>query len=178
MANIIYIATSLDGYIARKDGNIDWLMELPNPDKSDYGFSDFMKRIDGLIMGRNTFNLVLKFGQWPYTKPVFVLSKTMKEIPDEMKSKAERVRGNLNTIVERLNKKGFENLYIDGGKTIQSFLKQDLIDEIIITRIPIILGSGIPLFGEMDLELRFEHVQTEVLNNALVKSRYLRKMDK
>jgi len=178
MANIIYIATSLDGYIARKDGNIDWLMELPNPDKSDYGFSDFMKRIDGLIMGRNTFNLVLKFGQWPYTKPVFVLSKTMKEIPDEMKSKAEPVRGNLNTIVERLNKKGFENLYIDGGKTIQSFLKQDLIDEIIITRIPIILGSGIPLFGEMDLELRFEHVQTEVLNNALVKSRYLRKMDK
>jgi len=178
MANIVYIATSLDGYIARKDGNIDWLMEIPNPDNSDYGFSDFMKKIDASIMGRNTFELVLKFGQWPYTKPVFVLSKTMKEIPGDIRNKAELIQGKLNTIVEGLKDRGFENLYIDGGKTIQSFLKKDMIDEIIITRIPIILGSGIPLFEEMDLELRFEHVQTEVLNKALVKSRYLRKKDK
>jgi dihydrofolate reductase len=177
MANIVYIATSLDGYIARKDGNIDWLVELPNPDKNDYGFSDFMKRIDGLVMGRNTFEMVLKFGQWPYAKPVFVLSKTLKEIPGDLKNKVELAQGNLNKILGELKERGFENLYIDGGKTIQSFLKQDLIDEIIITRIPIILGFGIPLFGEMDLELRFEHVQTEVLNKALVKSRYLRKKD-
>lgn len=175
MANIVYIATSLDGYIARKDGNIDWLMETPNPDNSDYGFSDFMKRVDALIMGRNTFELVLKFGQWPYTKPVFVLSETMKEIPEDLMEKAELIQGELSTIVGELKKRGFENLYIDGGKTIQSFLKQGMIDEIIITRIPIVLGSGIPLFKEMDLELRFEHVQTEILNRALVKSRYIRK---
>ena len=178
MANIVYIATSLDGFIARKDGSIDWLMEIPNPDNSDYGFSDFMKRIDGLIMGRNTFELVLKFGQWPYTKPVFVLSRKMKEIPDHLRYKAELIQGKLNTIIEVLKEREFENLYIDGGKTIQSFLKQDMIDEIIITRIPIILGSGIPLFKEMDFELRFEHIQTEVLNKALVKSRYIRKEDR
>ncbi len=178
MANIVYIATSLDGYIARKDGNIDWLMELPNPDNSDYGFSDFMKRIDGLIMGRNTFELVLKFGQWPYIKPVFVLSGTMNELPADVRKKAELIHGEPNIVVNELKDRGFENLYIDGGKTIQSFLKQDLIDEIIITRIPIILGSGIPLFEKMDLELRFEHVQTEVLNKAMVKSSYLRKKDK
>lgn len=177
MANIVYIATSLDGYIARKDGNVDWLMEIPNPDNSDYGFSDFMKRIDGLIMGRNTFELVLQFGEWPYTKPVFVLSKTMKKIPDKYKAQAELIKGNLKTIVEELISKGFNNLYIDGGKTIQSFLKQDMIDELIITRIPIILGSGIPLFEEMDSEFKLEHIETEILKNALVKSRYLRKKD-
>ena len=178
MANIVYIATSLDGYIARKDGNIDWLMEIPNPDNSDYGFSDFMKRIDGLIMGRNTFELVLKFGKWPYTRPVFVLSNTMKEVPGHLGNKVKIISGKLNTIIEELRDQGFENLYIDGGKAIQSFLRKDMIDEIIITRIPVILGAGIPLFEEMDLELRFDHIQTEVLNKALVKSRYLRKKDK
>ena len=177
MANIVYIATSLDGFIARNDGNVDWLMEIPNPDNSDYGFSDFMNRIDGLIMGRNTFELVLQFGEWPYTKPVFVLSKTMKKIPGKYKAQAELINGNLKTIVKELNSRGYNNLYIDGGKTIQSFLKQDMIDELIITRIPIILGSGIPLFEEMDSELKMDHVKTEILNNTLVKSRYLRKRD-
>ena len=74
MANIVYIATSLDGYIARKDGSIDWLTDIPNPEGSDFGFSAFMERIDGIIMGRGTFETVLSFGQWPYSKPVFVLS--------------------------------------------------------------------------------------------------------
>jgi len=175
MSNTVYIATSLDGYIARKDGNIDWLMEIPNPDNDDYGFSSFMERIDGIIMGRNTFEVVLSFGEWPYSKPVFVLSNTLKTIPIECTGKAEIIKGTLKTITESLNKKGFKNLYIDGGKTIQSFLKENLIDEIIITRIPIILGSGIPLFVEMDIEIRFEHVNTEILNDHLVKSSYVRK---
>ena len=175
MANTVYIATSLDGYIARKDGNIDWLMEVPNPDNSDYGFSTFMKRIDGIIMGRKTFELVLDFGGWPYSKPVFILSNSMTNIPEDLKEKAKIVKGELKEIMSSLNKKGFKNLYIDGGKTIQSFLNENLIDELIITRIPIILGSGIPLFDKMDLEIRFEHVQTEIFNNALVKSRYIKK---
>ena len=177
MANIVYIATSLDGFIARKNGNVDWLTEIPNPGKSDFGFSDFMQRIDGIIMGRNTFELVLSFDQWPYTKPVFVLSKKMKEIPEKLRAKAEIIQGDLQAITKTLKSKGFTNLYIDGGKTIQGFLKQDLIDELIITRIPIILGSGIPLFAEMDSELKLEHVETDIINNALVKSKYLKKKD-
>jgi len=175
MSNIVYIATSLDGYIARKDGNVDWLMEIPNPEKSDFGFSDFMQRVDAIIMGRNTFDLVLNFGKWPYTKPVFILSKSIKEIPDKLRGKAELIQGNLENIIETLKSKGFENLYIDGGKTIQSFLNQGLIDELIITRIPIILGSGIPLFIEMDSDLKLEHIETEIINNSLVKSRYVKK---
>ena len=176
MANTVYIATSLDGFIARKDGSIDWLMDIPNPGNSDYGFAAFMERIDGIIMGRNTFETVLSFGQWPYAKPVYVLSSTLKEVPPELRDKAEVVQGDLQGIIDSLNSKGISHLYIDGGKTIQSFLKMDLIDELIITRIPILLGSGIPLFVDMDRELKFELTHTEILNKDLVKSTYSRKV--
>ena len=177
MANTVYIATSLDGYIAREDGTIDWLMELPNPNNSDYGFSVFLERIDGIIMGRKSFETVLGFKEWPYTKPVpvFVLSNSLNELPGKLPVKVEIVNGELKRIIELLKDKGINDLYIDGGKTIQSFLKEDLIDEMIITRIPILLGSGIPLFDKNNLEIKFEHVGTEVYNNMLVRSKYLRK---
>jgi len=174
MANIVYIAQSLDGFIARKDGNLDWLMEIPNPEESDYGFSDFINRVDGIIMGRNTFEAVVSFNEWPYTKPVFVLSNSLKKIPSSFKDKAEIINGSLKDILSKLHEKGLKNLYIDGGRTIQSFLKENLIDEFIITTIPIILGSGIPLFADMDIEIKLKHVETEVLNNSLVKNRYLK----
>lgn len=174
MPNIVYIATSLDGYIARKDGNLDWLMESPNPENSDYGFSAFMDRIDGILMGRSTFETVIGFDRWPYTKPVFVLSSSIKEMPAGYKDKASLVKGDLLDIIKSLGKKGIENIYVDGGKTIQSFLEQDLIDELIITRVPILLGSGIPLFGDMKKEIKFRLVDTEILNEDLVKSTYVR----
>lgn len=175
MSNIVYIASSLDGYIARKDGNIDWLMEYPNPDNSDFGFSAFMERIDGILMGRVTFETVLSFGQWPYTKPVFVLSNTLKELPHEYSNIAEVVHGDLPGIIDSLNSKGIKHLYIDGGKTIHSFLELDLIDELIITRTPILLGSGIPLFANMEREIRFELTSTEILTKDMVKSTYTKK---
>ncbi|MEJ0105896.1 MAG: dihydrofolate reductase family protein [Bacteroidota bacterium] len=175
MSNIVYIATSIDGYIALEDESIDWLIDLPNPDKSDYGFSEFMKRIDGIILGRKTYETVLTFNDWPYTKPVFVLSNSLKELPGKFSGKGEIVHGELKKIIESLAERGMNNFYIDGGKTIQGFLKEDLIDEMIITRIPILLGSGIPLFDKNHSELPFEHTGTEVYNNMLVKSRYIRK---
>ena len=175
MPNIVYIATSLDGYIARKDGNLDWLMESPNPENSDYGFSAFMDSIDGILMGRNTFETVAEFDPWPYPKPVFVLSSTMKKLPDGFQDKAKLVSGDLKEVIESLNSEGIGKIYIDGGKTIQSFLEQDLIDEMIITRVPLLLGSGIPLFGDMEKEIKFRLVDTEILNEDLVKSTYLKK---
>ena len=174
MATTVYIACSLDGFIARKDGSIDWLMDIPNPENSDYGFSDFMGRIDGIIMGRNTFETVVSFGQWPYTKPVYVLSSTLKEVTPDLRDKAEVVQGDLPGIIASLKSKGIKHLYIDGGRTIQSFLKQDLIDELIITRIPVILGSGIPLFSELDRDIKLELIHSEILNKDLVKSTYSR----
>lgn len=174
MPNFVYIATSIDGFIAKKDGNIDWLLDIPNPSGSDYGYSEFMQRIDGIVMGRNTFEKVLEFNIWPYSKMIFVLSNTLKSVPRHLDNRAEIVNGDLNSIIEKLNSRGFENLYIDGGKTIQSFLRNDMIDELIITRIPIVLGSGIPLFENNGIELEFRHVETKVYSDTLVKSRYIR----
>jgi dihydrofolate reductase len=177
MTNIVYIATSLDGFIATTDGGIDWLNDIPNPEQSDFGFVEFMESIDALVMGRNSFEKVLSFGEWPYEKPVFVLSNTMKEIPDDLKGKAEviSVKTNMKDLVSDLKERGFDNLYVDGGRVIQSFLKEDLIDEMIITTVPILLGAGIPLFGPLDEHLKFDIVHTEQFNNDLVKVHYRKK---
>ena len=178
MANYVYIATSLDGFIATSDGGLDWLMEIPNPDKSDYGFVDFIKGIDAVVMGRNTFEKVLSFDEWPYNKPVFVLSNSLMEMPKQVVGKAEIVKGDIKNVINHLNKRGYKNLYIDGGKVIQSFLKEDLIDEMIITKVPVLLGKGIPLFGEIDHSLKFRYTRTEVFNKTLVKSHYVRDREK
>jgi dihydrofolate reductase len=174
MPNIVYIATSLDGYIAKKDGSIEWLMEIPNPNGSDLGFGEFIKSIDAIVMGRNTFELVLTFGSWPYTKPVFVLSSSLKSIPKELAGKAELLNNDPLALVKELNERNYYNLYIDGGKTIQEFLKHNLIDEMIITQIPILLGGGIPLFGDLVKEQKFKLIKSEVLINALVKNHYVK----
>lgn len=174
MANYVYIATSLDGFIATKDGGLDWLFEIPNPEKSDYGYAEFMSGIDAIVMGRNTFEKVLTFDFWPYDKPVFVLSNRLSSVPRHVADKAEIVRSNMRTLVEKLNKRGYLNLYVDGGRVIQSFLEEDLIDEMIITRVPILLGEGIPLFGKVSKVLKFRLKKTESLNETLVKSYYTR----
>ncbi|ASI92060.1 dihydrofolate reductase family protein [Vibrio mediterranei] len=175
MANIVYIGTSLDGYIADKNNGLDWLHDVPNPEGSDFGFAEFMDRVDGLVMGRNTLEIVLSFGiEWPYSKPVFVLSNTLTKVPESYEDKVFLVKGKLSDIVSDLNSKGYKNLYIDGGKTIQSFLAEDLIDEMIITTIPTLLGGGISLFGELDKPLKFKHVSAERYLDCIVKNRYVR----
>ena len=173
MKNIVYIATSLDGLIADKDGGIDWLMEMPNPQEDDYGYADFISQIDALVMGRKTFEKVLSFGgEWPYEKPVFVLSTTLSEIPENLTGKAELINGSIKKIVNQLSEKGYENLYIDGGKTIQSFLEEDLIDELIITTVPILLGDGYPLFSKLSKPLKFTHKSTKSFDNGLTQTHY------
>ncbi|MFC1942236.1 dihydrofolate reductase family protein [Chloroflexota bacterium] len=174
MTNFVYIATSIDGFIATKDGGVDWLNDIPNPEQSDFGFAKFMSGINAIVMGRNTFEQVLTFGSWPYDKPVFVLSNTLAKIPSGYESKVEIVNGDLGELVGRLHEKGYSNLYIDGGKTIQNFLAEDLIDEMIITKIPVLLGDGIPLFGKIDQSLKFSHIKTEVINDSLVMSHFSR----
>ena len=174
MANKVYVATSIDGFIADKDGGIDWLHDIPNPTGSDYGFNDFMNSIDALIMGRNTYEKVLSFGcDWPYTKKVFVLSKTLKNVAPSLTDKVEILSGDLEKIVGRLKNEGYQSLYIDGGKVIQDFLANNLIDELTITQIPILLGDGISLFGVLPKKIKLTHSSTEVLDGGMVKSRYL-----
>jgi dihydrofolate reductase len=168
-----YIATSLDGYIARTNGDISWLDEIPNPENSDFGYSEFISNIDAIIMGRHTFEKVLEFDHWPYEQLVFVLSNTLKKVPEYLIDRVEIISGDLETILEDLEKRELKNLYVDGGKTIQSFLKEDLIDEMIITTIPILLGDGIPLFGHLGRDLKFKCVKVE-LRGDLVKHYYQR----
>ena len=174
MTNYVYIATSLDGFIATSDGGLDWLEKIPNPEQSDYGYAEFIEGIDAIVMGRNTFEKVLTFGQWVYDKPAFILSDSLTELPEHLFGKAEIVCGDIKKIITQLDRKGYKNLYIDGGRVIQSFIQEDLIDEMIITHVPILLGKGISLFGELKQHLQFRHKKTEIYNNALVKSYYTR----
>ena len=172
MKVIAYLASSLDGYIADSNGSVDWLNTLPNPDKSDFGFSDFLSSVDALLMGANTFRTVQSFGMWPYTKPVFVLSNSIKEIPEGFQDKIELVKGKVEYVLKELEKKGFENIYADGGDVVKECLNQNILDEIIITRVPVSLGSGISLFPSSEASLNYEHLGTEVLGVGLVKSHY------
>jgi len=172
MTNIAYIAASLDGYIADKNGGVDWLNAIPNPDQSDHGFAAFVQRVDALLMGANTFRTVQGFGVWPYDRPVFVASNSITEVPEGYKDRIALVRGDIREIIAEIQASGYETLYVDGGTLIQSCLGAGLLDELIITRIPIILGGGIPLFAASDKMISLEHKQTEVLGIGLVQSRY------
>lgn len=177
--NFVFIATSLDGRIADKNNKIDWLNEVPNPKNIDMGYKSFIDKVDAIVMGRKTFEVVLSFGiEWPYTKPVFVLSNTKKDVPKALEGKVKYISGTPNEIVKYINGKGYSNLYLDGGYTIQNFLKEDLVDEITITTMPILLGGGPTLFGELSDELRFNHIKTEVLLNQIVQNTYVRNRKK
>ena len=175
MANKVFIATSLDGYIADKNNKIDWLHELPNPEGDDMGFDAFSYEIDALVMGRNTFEMVLSFGvEWPYKKPVFVLSNTLNQVPEGYEGKVFLVNGKLSNILKNLSELGYCDLYIDGGQTIQSFLAEDLIDEMIITRIPVLLGGGYPLFGSLPEPLGFKLLASKQYLDKVVQNHYIR----
>ncbi len=174
--NTVFIAKSLDGFIADRNGGLEWLEAVPNPEHKDMGYGQLMANTDAILMGRVTFETVCNFDcDWPYTKPVFVLSKTLSEVPKAYIGKVELVNGELKDIIESLNQKGFNRLYIDGGSTIQSFLKEDLIDELILTTFPILLGGGAPLFSSLPKELEFEHVSSKLHLNQLVQDHYKRK---
>ncbi len=174
--NIVFIAKSLDGYIAGKNGELDWLQAIPNPENNDMGYKQLMEDIDAIIMGRTTFETVCGFGgDWPYQKPVFVLSRSIKTIPENLRGKVFLLAGPPQEILQKLHHKGYFRLYIDGGRTIQDFLKADLIDELRITTIPILLGGGFPLFGELSEAMAFEHIQSVVFLNQIVQDHYKRK---
>lgn len=173
MSNRVYIATSLDGFIADKNGGIDWLDMVPMSEEVQSTFTHFMDSIDALVMGRNTFETVKSFGgEWPYSKKVFVMSHFMNSIPKGYEDKIALIQGSPAEIVEKLHKSGYKNLYIDGGITIQNFLKEGLIDELIIATIPIVLGGGKPLFGALPNPQKFKLVDTKVISNLMVQTHY------
>lgn len=169
----IFMGRSLDNFIAKPDGDIRWLDEgEPPPEGEDFGYSAFIATVDRLVMGRNTFEKVLEFDEWPYEVPVIVLSRRLKEVPEHLHGRVTIDDAAPEALLERLVGEGVEHLYVDGGQVIQSFLRAGLVDTMTLTTLPIVIGAGRPLFGELGVELRLRHTATRSWENGLVQSTY------
>jgi dihydrofolate reductase len=166
----VFIAASLDGFIARSNDDLDW---LPPGGGEAHGYDEFMATVDALVVGRRTFEKVLTFDTWPYgKKPVVVLS-TRALAPAPPEAVVERMSGAPAEIVSQLAARGVGHIYVDGGITIQKFLQARLIQRLIITRIPVLLGEGIPLFGALQSDIVLRHVGTRQYASGLVQSEYV-----
>lgn len=169
----VFIATSLDGFIARRDGTLDWLF-ASDPGGENHGYDAFIARMDGIIMGRGTYESVLTLGPWTYAKPVVVMSRTLTndDLPDELRDRVQITDEAPKPLFERLAREGWRRAYVDGGAVIRSFLNEGLIEEVILTRAPVLIGDGLPLFGATTRDLRLVHEATETFPSGLVQSRY------
>lgn len=169
----VFIATSLDGYIARKNGDINWLLQLDSA-KEDHGYNDFISNIDTVIMGRGTYESIKNLQPWFYTRPVIVLSKTLActDVPSDLTGKVRFYNLSPNEIMEKLHKEGCQRAYIDGGQLIQSFISHNLINDLTITQIPILLGSGRSLFGDIPQDIHLRHIRTKTFKSGFVQSHY------
>jgi dihydrofolate reductase len=166
----VFIGTSLDGFIARANGSFDF---LPPGGGEPHGYAEFMATVDALVMGRKTFETVLAFDAWPFPdKPVFVLS-THPLAPAPSGAVVEHMSGDPAAIVSQLEARGIQHIYVDGGITIQRFLRAGLIQRLIITRVPVLIGEGIPLFGPLERDIALTHVATRQYQSGLVQSEYL-----
>jgi len=178
----VFIATSLDGFIARKNGALDWLPGSGGNTSSDshdfetsedYGYQEFFQSVDTLVMGRSTYELALSFPQWPYQgRKVIVLSSRYSKTPEHLAPDVQGTSSTPEELIKHLAAEGAIHLYIDGGKTIQSFLRAGLIQEITITRIPVLIGEGIPLFGPLEHDIALEHLRTNSFPSGFVQSKY------
>jgi dihydrofolate reductase len=171
----VFIATSLDGFIARENGELDWLdtANATVPEGEDCGFVDFMDNIDVLVMGRKTYEKVLSFGMWPYEDtPVIVLSSKSIEIPNNLVQRVSYSSESPKELCERLTDEGVKRIYVDGGITIQQFLSEGLINDITITVIPVILGSGMSLFGNVEKDISLKHIMTKTYDFSFVQLTY------
>jgi dihydrofolate reductase len=165
----VFIGTSVDGFIARADGALDF---LPPGGGDEHGYEAFMASVDALVIGRKTYDTVLTFDTWPYgDKPVFVLS-TRPLAPAPAGAVVERMSGPPADVVSQLAARGIRHAYVDGGITIQGFLQAGLIQRLIITRVPVLIGTGIPLFGATPRDIALRHIATRHYPSGLVQSEY------
>ena len=165
----VFIGTSVDGFIARPNGDLDW---LPAGGGEPHGYNEFIASVDAIVIGRKTFEKVLTFDGWPYgDKRVVVLSSRPVDL-SAAGGVVEQMSGPPAEIVSQLAASGAHNLYVDGGITIQRFLREGLIQRLIITRVPVLIGDGIPLFGMLPHDVRLRHIATQHYPSGLVKTEY------
>jgi dihydrofolate reductase len=166
----VFIGTSVDGFIARRNGDLDF---LPPGGGEEHGYAEFFASVDALVIGRGTFETVMKFPEWPYAdKRVVVLSSRPLDLSSVGAARVEQMSGEPREIAARLDAEGVRHAYVDGGVTIQRFLRAGLIQRLIITRVPVLIGVGIPLFGWLDADVRLRHVATRSYASGLVQSEY------
>jgi dihydrofolate reductase len=169
MAASVFVGTSVDGFIARSNGGLDWLPEDGEP----HGYTEFIATVDAIVIGRKTFETVLAFPAWPYgDKRVVVLSSRPIDLSVVHGGVVEQMGGSPADIVSQLTATGAHHLYIDGGITIQRFLSAGLIQRLVITRVPVLIGEGIPLFGALPRDIRLHHIATRHYPSGLVQSEY------
>ena len=170
----VFVGTSVDGFIARENGGLDWLPAGGGvSDEVQNGYAEFMATVDTCVMGRHTFEKVLTLGPWPYAgKRSVVLTSRSPALPPSLDAAVEFMGGMPREIAARLEKSGARHLYVDGGITIQRFLEAGLIERLIITRVPVVIGRGIPLFGPVGRDIRLRHVATREYPLGLVQSEY------
>lgn len=169
-----FLACSLDGYIARADGSVDWLNTATDEASKDedYGYANYITRIDVIVMGHNSFRSVLGFGDWPYALPVVVLSRQQVDIPARLSSSVSTSSLAPAELLQALERQGHQRAYVDGGLTVHGFLQAGLLNEITITRLPVVLGSGIPLFHELAEDIQLQHMSTRSYPSGFVQSHY------
>lgn len=171
----VFIAASLDGYIARDDGSIDWLMKANElaPPGEDGGYQSFISTVDGLVMGRHTFEKVVSFDSWPYGDlPVIVMSNNPLDIPKHLKQSVSVSSKTPHELVKQLTDEGFKHLYIDGGVTIQKFIASNLVKELTVTLVPVLLGSGRSLFGSLVHDVPLHLIATNTFGGGFVQIKY------
>ncbi len=166
----VFVGASVDGFIARSNHDLDW---LPEGGGEPHGYEAFMASVDALVIGRKTFEKVLTFNPWPYgSKRVVVLSSHPLDLSKVVGGVVEQMAGSPAEIVARLAESGAKHLYIDGGLTIQGFLRAGLIERLIVTRVPMLIGEGIPLFGSLSHDVHLRHIITRPFPSGLVQSEY------
>lgn len=178
----VFIATSADGYIATKEGNIDWLQTAGKAaadmsENPDMGFNEFISSVDCMIMGRKCMEVIASFNltdeQWPYRDlKIIVLSNTLSEPPTSLLGKVDIYAGDIDLLLKQLEADGFKHAYIDGGTTITSFINLQLVNEMIITQAPILLGQGLPLFGDISETVKLHNTETKVFANDFIQTKY------
>jgi dihydrofolate reductase len=169
MTASVFVGTSLDGFIARKNGDFDF---LPPGGGEPHGYDEFIATVDAIVMGRNTFDTVLTMSPWPYAKKRVVVLSSRPIDFSRVDGKVEQMSGAPAAIVAQLEATGAHHLYIDGGITVQSFLRAGLIQRLIITRVPVLIGEGIPLFGALPHDIHLRHIATRQYPSGLVSSEY------
>jgi dihydrofolate reductase len=166
----VFVGTSVDGFIARSNGALDF---LPEGGGEPHGYDEFIASVDAIVIGRKTFETVLSFPAWPYgDKRVVVLSSRPLDLSAVVGGVVEQMGGSPAEIVSQLAARGVHHLYVDGGITIQGFLRAGLIQRLVITRVPVLIGDGIPLFGTLPRDVRLRHLMTRHYPSGLVQSEY------